>query len=185
MKNMWGPGQDIIIGKMGGRAERTNVAAGMSGSPVYIDGKLIGAVALRLSTFSPDAICGITPIEYMLEINELDRLAPVATPRRRTAPPASQARRTFGDLSIASSPPALAGSSSPIALMVPVESPLAFNGFTDDTLRQFAPTLPAAGHSQRSPPDRAAPCAVPNPPPIGRPRCSPANPSRASSSPAT
>ena len=48
---------------MGGKAVRTNVAGGMSGSPVYIDGKLIGAVALRLSVFSPDAICGITPIE--------------------------------------------------------------------------------------------------------------------------
>src|ERR1700691_5636801 len=75
-KNMWGPGQDVIVGKMGGKAERTNVAAGMSGSPVYIDGKLIGAVALRLSTFSPDAICGITPIELMLEINEFDKTRP-------------------------------------------------------------------------------------------------------------
>ena len=53
---------------MGGKAKETNVAAGMSGSPVYIDGKLVGAVALRFSVFSPDAICGITPIEYMLEI---------------------------------------------------------------------------------------------------------------------
>ena len=61
LKNQWGPGQDIIIGKMGGKAIRTNVAGGMSGSPVYIDGKLVGAVALRLSVFSPDAICGITP----------------------------------------------------------------------------------------------------------------------------
>jgi hypothetical protein len=65
-KNMWGPGQDIIVGKMGGKAERTNVAGGMSGSPVYIDGKLIGAVALRMTSFSSDAICGITPIELML-----------------------------------------------------------------------------------------------------------------------
>ena len=68
-KDMWGPKQDVIIAKMGGKAVRTNVAGGMSGSPVYIDGKLVGAVALRLSTFSPDAICGITPIELMLEIN--------------------------------------------------------------------------------------------------------------------
>src|SRR5271165_5909897 len=75
-KNMWGPGQDIIIGKMGGKAERTNVAGGMSGSPVYVGGKLMGAVALRLSTFSPDAICGITPIELMLEINEFDKTRP-------------------------------------------------------------------------------------------------------------
>src|ERR1022692_730263 len=47
MKNAWGPKQDIILAKMGGKAIRTNVAGGMSGSPVYIDGKLIGAVALR------------------------------------------------------------------------------------------------------------------------------------------
>src|ERR1700689_4461774 len=77
-KKMWGPGQDIIIGKMGGKAQRTNVAGGMSGSPVYIDGKLIGAVALRMTTFSPDAICGITPIELMLEINQFDQSRPVA-----------------------------------------------------------------------------------------------------------
>src|SRR4051812_5738955 len=51
-KNMWGPKQDIIIGKMGGKAARTNVAKGMSGSPVYINGKLIGAVSLGLSQFS-------------------------------------------------------------------------------------------------------------------------------------
>ena len=52
-KNQWGPRQDVILAKMGGKAIRTNVAGGMSGSPVYIDGKLIGAVALRLSVFSP------------------------------------------------------------------------------------------------------------------------------------
>src|SRR5579863_3899003 len=75
-KNQWGPKQDIILGKMGGKAIRTNVAGGMSGSPVYIDGKLVGAVALRLSVFSPDAICGITPIEYMLEINDFDTSRP-------------------------------------------------------------------------------------------------------------
>src|SRR5947209_17768500 len=75
-KNMWGPKQDIILAKMGGKAVRTNVAAGMSGSPVYINGKLVGAVALRLSVFSPDAICGITPIELMLEINDFDKSRP-------------------------------------------------------------------------------------------------------------
>src|SRR6266853_1616351 len=93
-KNAWGPKQDVIVAKMGGKAQRTNVAGGMSGSPVYIDGKLIGAVALRLSTFSPDAICGITPIELMLEINELDKSQPSdartpdkAAPRARVSVP--------------------------------------------------------------------------------------------------
>ena len=41
-----GPRSAVILGKMGGKAKQTNVAAGMSGSPVYIDGKLVGAVAL-------------------------------------------------------------------------------------------------------------------------------------------
>src|SRR3954452_22862027 len=75
-KNMWGPRQDIIIGKLTGKAERTNVAGGMSGSPVYIDGKLVGAISLRLSVFSPDAICGITPIRLMLEVNDFDQTRP-------------------------------------------------------------------------------------------------------------
>jgi len=81
-ENAWGPKQDIIIAKLGGKAQRTNVAGGMSGSPVYIDGKLVGAISLRLSVFSPDAICGITPIELMLEIKEFDhtRTADSRTP---------------------------------------------------------------------------------------------------------
>src|SRR6476661_2349930 len=79
-QNAWGPKQDIIVGKMTGKASRTNVAGGMSGSPVYIDGKLVGAIALRLSVFSPDAICGITPIKLMLDINNFDKTRP-AEPR--------------------------------------------------------------------------------------------------------
>src|SRR3954466_3982088 len=99
-KNQWGPKQDIILAKMGGKAVRTNVAGGMSGSPVYIDGKLIGAVALRLSVFSPDAICGITPIALMLEINELDKSRPSdartpdkAGPRAQVAVPSEMLAR--------------------------------------------------------------------------------------------
>ena len=76
MSNAWGPGQDVILAKVGGKAARTNVAAGMSGSPVYHQGRLLGAIALRFSTFSPDAIAGITPIELMLEIDELDASKP-------------------------------------------------------------------------------------------------------------
>src|SRR5579863_747333 len=71
-----GPRSAVILGKMGGKAKVTNVAAGMSGSPFYIDGKLVGAVALRFSVFSPDAICGITPIEQMLEIEDFDSSRP-------------------------------------------------------------------------------------------------------------
>src|SRR5438067_7795103 len=76
-KNYLGPRQDVIVGKMGGKARETFVAAGMSGSPVYVDGKLIGALSLRFGQFTNDPICGITPIEYMLEIPEFDASRPV------------------------------------------------------------------------------------------------------------
>src|SRR5713101_4629739 len=90
-KNAIGPNQDVILGKMGGKAKETNVAGGMSGSPVYIDGRLVGAVALRLSVFSPDAICGITPIERMLEINDIDKSRPSDARTPDKAPPARAA----------------------------------------------------------------------------------------------
>ncbi len=127
-KNMWGPGQDVIIGKMGGKAQRTNVAGGMSGSPVYIDGKLIGAVALRMTTFSPDAICGITPIELMLEINQFDKTRPLAA----HVPDAdAQSGR----------PAALSGAPT----MSPIATPLLFSGFNENVLHQFAPVFDELG----------------------------------------
>ena len=85
LRNIWGPGQHIIMAKLGGKAARTNVAGGMSGSPVYYDGKLLGAISLRFSTFSPDAIAGITPIDLMLEINEFDEGRPVQPRENRLA----------------------------------------------------------------------------------------------------
>ena len=120
-KNMWGPRQDIILGKMGGKAARTNVAKGMSGSPVYINGKLIGAVSLGLSQFSPDAICGITPIELMLEINGNDKSRPAAA---RTPGKAVSVNPEDGGGVVES--------------LVPIDSPLVFSGINGDTLRDFS-----------------------------------------------
>src|SRR3989440_4188940 len=136
-KNQWGPKQDIILGKMGGKAIRTNVAGGMSGSPVYIDGKLVGAVALRFSVFSPDAICGITPIELMLEVNDFDQSRP-AHPR---TPDKAQARESInvpaGMLSQVLS--ASAGNVSQSQVMVPIETPLNFAGFDANVIQEFTP----------------------------------------------
>ena len=144
LKNAWGPKQDIIIGKMTGRAQITNVAGGMSGSPVYIDGKLVGAVALRMSVFSPDSICGITPIESMLEINDLD-----ASKSPDAKGPGTVKRAAVelpGDLlnqlvSAGASPSILQQQ----PLMVPIETPLALSGFTDRTLREFGPMFQQMG----------------------------------------
>src|SRR5579871_4465264 len=63
-----GPKQSIILARLkGGPLEHTGVMQGMSGSPVYIDGKLVGAVALGFP-LSKDPIAGIRPIEEMLRV---------------------------------------------------------------------------------------------------------------------
>jgi hypothetical protein len=139
MKNAWGPRQDIILAKMGGKAIRTNVAGGMSGSPVYYNGKLLGAVALRLSTFSPDAICGITPIELMLEINDFDQTKPETsrTPDKAVARNAGQVAVPSGMLG----QPVAGG----MPMMVPIETPLSFSGFGESALQEFGPMFRQLG----------------------------------------
>ena len=74
LPDLLGPKQSIILVQLiGQQVEHTGVVAGMSGSPVYIDGKLIGALSLKLGQFTKDPIAGITPIENMLEISASDR----------------------------------------------------------------------------------------------------------------
>ena len=64
-----GPKENLILGRLsGGPLEHTGVMQGMSGSPVYIDGKLIGAVALAFP-YAKDPIAGIRPIEEMLKVD--------------------------------------------------------------------------------------------------------------------
>src|SRR6266498_4942011 len=72
----YAPGQDLILGRVSGIGlEKAGIIAGMSGSPIYVDGKLVGALAYGWP-FSKDPICGITPIQSMLDI----RHAPPAPP---------------------------------------------------------------------------------------------------------
>jgi hypothetical protein len=146
LKNAWGPKQDIILAKMGGKAIRTNVAGGMSGSPVYINGKLIGAVALRLSVFSPDAICGITPIELMLEINDFDASRPddARTPDKLAARANRASAEIPGDL-LSQVAAGSSGSLPRTPMMVPIESPLVLSGFNASALEQFGPMFQQLG----------------------------------------
>src|SRR6516225_1611913 len=74
LRNVNGPKGNIILIRLHGpKVEYTGVVAGMSGSPVYIDGKLAGALAFRIGEFSKEANAGVTPIADMLEINALDK----------------------------------------------------------------------------------------------------------------
>src|SRR6202162_542621 len=73
----YAPGQDLILARVSGIGlEKAGIIAGMSGSPVYVDGKLVGALAYGWP-FSKDPICGITPIQGMLEIRHAPPTPPV------------------------------------------------------------------------------------------------------------
>ncbi len=66
LRNVLGPRRDLILAKLeGGPLATTGVIQGMSGSPVYIDGKLVGAVSYSLGSFPREPIAGITPIAEM------------------------------------------------------------------------------------------------------------------------
>src|SRR3954464_146389 len=78
LRNSIGPRRDLILARLeGGPLAKTGVIAGMSGSPVYIDGRLGGAVSSSLGQFAPEPIAGITPIAEMLEA------ATLPSPRRQ------------------------------------------------------------------------------------------------------
>ena len=68
LENVIGPHRNLILAKLeGGPLANTGVIAGMSGSPVYIDGRLVGAVSYALGSFSKEPIAGITPIAEMTD----------------------------------------------------------------------------------------------------------------------
>src|ERR1700680_3561545 len=142
LHNTNGPKGDIILIRLHGKkVEYTGVVAGMSGSPVYLDGKLAGALAFRIGEFSKEPIAGVTPIADMLEINALDKS------------PAEEAAATKPGLSNAAGKTAAPGDGGTIpgstqdfaSYLKPIDTPLVFNGFSEDTMRLFAGQFAAAG----------------------------------------
>jgi hypothetical protein len=132
-----GPRQSIILARLsGGPLAETGVLQGMSGSPVYIEGKLVGAVALGFP-FSKEPIAGIQPIEQMINGTEsLDQAG--APPFRSYAEVAAAERHGFG---LPASEPNSAFS-SPLRT---IAAPLALGGFTEAALRTFSTGLRALG----------------------------------------
>ena len=149
MHNANGPKGDIILVRLHGtKPEYTGVVAGMSGSPVYFDGKLAGALAFRIGEFSKEPIAGVTPIEEMLEINALDH-----TSTRSQTPATLRANAADGSLSHqnATAQTASPGERASVPAqsysnyLTPIETPLVFNGFSADTLERYSSQFAAAG----------------------------------------
>lgn len=138
LKNANGPKGDIILVRLGGaKAEYTGVVAGMSGSPVYLDGKLAGALAFRIGEFSKEPIAGVTPISEMLEINAMDNTPGDGPVEAKAAPTVPEKTSSPG---IASLP-----QSNFTNFLKPIETPLVFSGFSEDAIKQFAPQFSSAG----------------------------------------
>ena len=138
LKNANGPKGDIVLVRLQGpKVEYTGVVAGMSGSPVYIDGKLAGAIAFRIGEFSKEPIAGVTPISEMLEISALDN-TPTSVPVQVKSVP-SLASKTSGP-GVPSA--AVQGFAN---YLKPIDTPLVFSGFSEDAVQKFAPQFASQG----------------------------------------
>ena len=143
LHNTNGPKGDLILVKLTGEhAQYTGVVAGMSGSPVYFDGRLAGALSFRIGVFSKEPIAGVTPIADMLEINEIDR-----TPLQPSS--FTLGKQTIENTRVSNGSGSNSAEnvfSSEISKSItPIAAPLAFNGFTDNAVARFAPYFAAAG----------------------------------------
>jgi len=149
LHNVNGPKGDIILVRLhGSKPEYTGVVAGMSGSPVYFNGKLAGALAFRIGEFSKEPIAGVTPIAEMFEISALDHSA-----ARSPALPSLRAglSRTNAGENSAAAQASSPGESSGVPdqnysdYLRPIDTPLVFNGFSADTLQRYSSQFAAAG----------------------------------------
>jgi hypothetical protein len=150
LKDALGPGQDMILARLhGDKPEYTGVVAGMSGSPVYIDGRLVGALSYRIGQFSKEPIAGITPIESMLQVRDGNGAAGVGMQRageERTN--AGVLRSAEDDKGFSEGEQQWKGDSfarheqPEIRAM---ETPLVFGGFSPETVERFGDRFRAMG----------------------------------------
>jgi len=149
-----GPRQSAIIAKLSGaNVDKTGVFAGMSGSPVYIDGKIVGAIAFSFP-FSKEPIAGITPIKQMIDL--FDKGSENLKPKEPRVVSFSQLAGTDWKpnlpkpavSSVSLLAPVSAGSPLMPLLgqqMTPIATPLVFSGISQESLSVFAPQLIANG----------------------------------------
>jgi len=149
-----GPRQSTIIARLSGpNVARTGVFAGMSGSPVFIDNKLVGAIAYSFP-FAKEPICGITPIKQMIEIFERGKDKPRSTEVRAVS--FASLASTDWKSSLPKQPVtattlvAPVATNSPLAPLMgqqiqPIATPVVFSGISQDTLSMFSSQLTGSG----------------------------------------
>jgi hypothetical protein len=154
LHNAIGPKEDVILVRLlGDKVAETGVVAGMSGSPVYFDGKLAGALSLKLGQFTREAIGGVTPISEMLDVEKSSEAA--ANPAGSHNPATESAETSLPDTF------AHVTGAGGNQTLVPIETPLIFTGISPDTLAQFSKVfsswgmaMSAGGSTAPAPSDR-------------------------------
>jgi hypothetical protein len=132
-----GPKQSLILGRLsGGPLAKTGVMQGMSGSPVFIGGKLAGAVAMAFP-FATEAIAGIRPIQDMLRVNAA------------SSEPVTRASVSLTDTDLTRLFPKPAQISTGDAKMIDIATPVSFGGFTQSAIERFSPQLRFLGLEPR------------------------------------
>jgi hypothetical protein len=140
----WQPQKNLILATLHSDVvDRAGVVQGMSGSPVYIDGKLIGAVSYSLGTFSKEAIAGITPIEEMMAIPDRTTAKSSYAPRMKMRNFITS--EDFHELSNAYYPSQT--SSVDGHLIKPLSIPLLFSGFSSHVFDKAKPFFSRLGFS--------------------------------------
>ena len=159
MRNVIAPKRNLILARLeGGPLAKTGVIAGMSGSPVYVDGKLMGAVSYSLGQFSTEPIAGITPIAEMVDAT---MMAPTTRATRPVAISMQPTPRELLDIwsrdlgrskSFVDDPSQallLSGASADLsrmgAMLRPIAVPMIASGFDASVFDPISPALSAAG----------------------------------------
>ncbi len=143
-----GPNQNLILARLSGeKVDRYGVFAGMSGSPVYIDGKLLGAIAYAFS-FATAPIAGITPIQEMVDVFREQpgatlRLGQVRDPRQLHE--VSTAFNLPAPMLEAFAPGDTFPALKSYGRLEPILTPLGLQGFVAGAVSSFAPQLASAG----------------------------------------
>jgi len=176
LKSVVAPQRDLILARLeGGPLAETGVIAGMSGSPVYIDGRLLGAVSYQLGQFPKEAIAGITPIAEMTDATALPGTRRAGGPVRlaldRAATPDELLglwRRELGQAqpfatSAAEVLVTAAAGTLPRQFATelrPISVPLVTSGFAPGVLDGLAPALQTAGFVPVQAPASSQPAAA-------------------------
>lgn len=152
LKNAVGPRQNLILARVsGGRIEEVGIFGGMSGSPVYLEDRLVGAIAYAF-TFAKEPIAGITPIQEIIDVFKERPQPAFRFGQNRPLATLYEAAASSSPLDLLTplGRPDFTGNSlgdtgGDAIRLTPIATPVNLSGFSPASIRFFSPYLEALG----------------------------------------